>query len=191
MAITNGFKPFRKPLDLEIRRITIANALATSGYTIGVGSALQPGATAHTRFATGATSSNPILGVVIGLIFQGKVSEVTSILGTNSAKGTSSAIANVYNDNETSGDWQLDYIPSYIPISYSATLSQAAGTTTDSAGLGYFNLTAISSSSNIGSGTLDETSIALYSGTQGQFWSFGTTTTTGTAISSCHVSKIL
>lgn len=185
MAITNGFKPSRKPTDLELRRVVVANAVGSSALTIGIGSALQPGATGHNRFATVCGTSNPVLGVVVGLEFQGKITELTSILGINAAKSTSSATAGVYSDNETSGDWTVVYIPTAIPITYTATLSAAAGTTTDSAGFGYFNL-----GSTAGGGTLDETSITLFGGTAGQFWSNGALTTTSTSVTG-HFYKTL
>lgn len=192
MAIINGFYPTRKALDYEIRRAVVANAVGTGTYTIGIGSAIQPGATAHTGYVTGATSSNPVLGTVTALIYQGKVTEVTSIVGVNAAQGTSVATAATYTDNETSGNWLVEYIPSNLPIQYSATLSATSGTTTNSGGAGWFNLTAVSNSSNVGSGTLDESSVAIYSGTQGQFWSAGVNTfpTAGTAVTG-HWSKVL
>ena len=183
MAITNGFKPTRRPTDLEVRRVTLANAVGSSALTVGIGTALAPGATGHTRFATAASTSNPIIGIVIGLIYQGnKVSELTSLLGVNASKSTSNPLGGIYSDNETSGDWAVDYIPAYVPISYSATLSAAAETTTNSSGLGWFR-----THSTAGAGTLDESSILLFTDTtiaSHQFWSNGALTSTSTSIPS-------
>lgn len=201
MSITNGFKPLRKPTDIEVRRLTLSNAVGTSALTIGVGSALQVGTTgggtasvyAHSAFATGAGTSNPVLGIVISLIFKGKITEYSSIVGVNSAGGTGTTpatwaptstvnqTANVYNDNEYSGNWQVEYIPTYIPIQYTATLNAVAETTANSSGAGWFRIYA----STAGHGTLDESTILPFTDTtiaNHQFFSYGTTVPGGTTV---------
>lgn len=168
-----SFIPQKEVPTHNLRRATIANAVGTSGYTIGYGTAIQPGATGHNGFVTLATSTSPVLGVVLGLELNGKISEKNTVVGTNAALGTNSATANVYNDNETNtAPWKVIYIPSNLPIDYVADMSAAVGTTTNSGGLGWLNLIAATTGAT-GGATLDETSIALFSGTQGQFWSYG------------------
>lgn len=169
--------PLREVPTHNLRRATIANAIATSTYTLAPGTALQPGATGHTKFVTQATSSNPILGIVLGIEFLNGISELNSVIGVNAAStvaGTNIK-ASVYNDNETTGYYRVIYIPSNIPVDYTADLSANSGTTTDSAGNGFFNLIAATTGAT-GGATLDETSITLFGGTAGQFWSYGSVT---------------
>ncbi len=172
----------------NLRRATIANAVGASALTIANGVALQPGATGHNKFVTVSGTSNSVLGVVTSIEATGKVvTEVTSVVGTNSALGSNNPYANVYNDNETNANpWKVVYIPSNLPIDYVADTSAATGTTTNSGGLGWFNLAS-------GAAKLDETSIALFSGTQGQFWSYGAITDpiSNTSQVTGHWSKIL
>lgn len=152
----------------QLRRAIIANAVGTSTYTIGVGTAIQPGATGHVKFITEATSSNPILGVVIGIEYQNKIVELSAVVGVNSA----TTALNVGNDNETAGLWKVIYVPSNVPVDYLADLSANSGTTTDSGGFCYLNLIAATAGVT-GGATLDESSVAVFSGTQGQFFSNG------------------
>lgn len=163
-----SFLPLKEVPTHQLRRVVIANAVGAGTYTIGVGTCIQPGATGHNSFATVATSSNPVLGVVVGIEYQNKIVELSSVAGVNSA---TTALA-PGNDNETAGLWKVVYIPSNIPVDYIADLSAASGTTTNSGGLGYLNLIAVTTGVT-GGATLDETSIALFSGTQGQFWTNG------------------
>lgn len=172
-----GFIPLRRPTDAEIRRATLANAVGSSTYVVSIGSALQPGATGHNSYVTVAASSSPILGVVTGIVLNGKVCELNSCTGVNSAlTGTPSTGPGT--DNETYNVWAVDYIPSWIPMEYTATLSAAAGTTTNSGGFGYFNLVGAGNST-----TLDETSVLLFTNpTTGQFWSRGVTSYSTTTV---------
>lgn len=170
-------RPLKQTTYSDLKRAVIANAVGTGTYPIAIGDAIQPGATGHAKFVTCAASSNPILGIVTGLIYNGnKVSERSTVTGisgstTNAGPGT---------DNETaSNNWSVEYIPAYVPMEYEADISAVAGTTTDSSAIGgYFNvltLSATQTNSIDTNGQLDEASIALFSGTAGQFVSFGYT----------------
>lgn len=181
MAITNGFFPSRKPLDLQMRRAFLANVVGSSTLVMGIGSALQTGAAsgAHTGYVTlsNGTAANFVLGVVTALVYQGKVTELTSFTGVN-ATGTSAASGTA---NETSKDWAVDYIPAFLPITWNGTMGAAAETTAGSSGQGFLGI----STGVTGAGTLLESSYVIFSGTQTQFWSFGTATpgsTTQTAV---------
>lgn len=163
-----SFVPLKEVPTHQLRRAVIANAVGSSTYTIGAGVAIQPGATGHNDFVTEATSSNPVLGVVLAIEYQNKITELSSVAGINAA--TTNAAPG--NDNETAGAWKVVYIPSNIPIDYLADVSAVTGTTTNSQGFGYLNLIAATTGTT-GGATLDETSIALFTGTQGQFFSNG------------------
>jgi len=171
-----AFKPIYEVPTHQIRRITLANAIGSSTYTVQPYMALQPGATGHAGFATQATgtSTYPVLGVVMALYFKGaKVTELASVVGVNSASsGTQTTIGSVYNDNETYGFWSVDYVPSNLPIDYVADTSAATGTTTDSGGAVYLSLIAATTGVT-GGMQLSESTVALFSGTQGQFYSYG------------------
>lgn len=172
----------------NLRRSVIANAVGAATYTIGLGTAIQPGATGHTKFVTEATSSNPILGVVVGIEYQNKIVELSSVAGVNSA---TTALA-PGNDNETNGYWKVVYIPSSVPVDYVCDTSAALGSTTDSAGTVYFNLIAATTGVT-GGATLNEASVALFGGTQGQFFSYGADPAqpSNTKAVVAHISKIL
>ena len=172
----------------NLRRAVIANAVGTGTYTIGLGTVIQPGATGHTKFVTTAAATNPILGVVIGIEYQNKITELSSVAGVN---GATTALA-PGNDNETNGYWKVVYIPSNVNVDYVADMSAALGTTTDSAGNVWFNLITLTTGAT-GAATLDEASVALFSGTQGQFFSFGADPAqpSNTKAVVCRVSKIL
>lgn len=167
-------KPQRKPSDLEYRRATIANVVGSSALTVKVGDAIVPGATTHTKYVTNAAATGPILGIVVNLIFMGKVAEVNSVTGVNTASTAAGALqSNVHNDNETYGYWQVDYIPAYVPMQFIADVDDTLGTTTDSAGMGYFQVVTTTP------GILDESTFVIWStissGTSGtsQFFSYG------------------
>lgn len=163
-----------KPLKLiernDRRTAIIANAVGTSALTVAIGDTIIPGATGHTKYVTNATTTSKILGIVTALYFQGKVMELTSVVGVNTASTAAGASqVNVHNDNETTGYWSVEYIPSFIPMEYEADLS-AATVTTDGNGLG--------AQYNIVSGTpgqLLESSAVIWSGTANQFTSRGIT----------------
>ena len=166
------FLPSKEVPTHNLRRATIANAVGSATYTVSTGMAIQPGATGHNKFVTQATSTSPILGVVMGLEFGGKIAEVNSITGVNSALGSLSATAGVYSDNESNtAPWKVVYVPSFVRMDFYATLSGTAGTTTNSNGLCYLNLIAATTGVT-GGMQLDETSVTLI-GTPGQFWSYG------------------
>lgn len=135
------FRPLRKVQDQDVKRIVLANAVGTSALTITVGDCIYLGATGHNNFATQATTTSKILGVVTAIVQKGKISEKTSITGVNSAlTGTPSTGPGT--DNETYQVWSVDYIPSYIPMEYEADIDAVAGTTTDDNGVGaYFTIT--------------------------------------------------
>lgn len=148
-----AFRPLRAIPITEFKSAVIANS-----QTLAVGDAIIPAATGHNKFVTGANNSTgPVLGVVVAILgLNGLVTELQSI-----AAGAS---------NETNKTYSVQYIPTAITnLEYEAQLDAAAGTTSNSDGLCWFNM---STSLN---GKLQESSIALFSGTQGQFWSFGPT----------------
>lgn len=135
--------------DFEVR--VIANS-----QLVTVGDALIPGATGHNKAVLGATNTTGmIIGVCVAIVgFNGNILELNSVT-TGSA-------------NETTPVHYAQFIPLSTPgLKFSATLSQAAGTTTNSDGMGSFNMSASVS------GKLDETSIALFSSTEKQFFSYG------------------
>jgi hypothetical protein len=130
-------------------------AVIANSQTLTVGDAIVPAATGHTKAVTGAASSTTtILGVV------------TAILSANYGfTGLQSVAAGA--SNETTPVYYVQYLPTAVPgVKYKATLSQAAGTTTNSNGIGSFNMYSVN-------GKLDETSIALFSATEKQFVSLG------------------
>ncbi len=141
------FVPLRRPTDIETRKATIGNSI-----TVTIGDAVQPGATTHAG-AVVAGTSGLLLGVVVAIEQNGKVSELSAVTTAS--------------DNETTNKYVAVYIPTWIPIEYTATLSAAAGTTTGSNLMGFFNLTTAA--------TLDETTYVVFSGTAGQFFSYGVT----------------
>lgn len=171
----------------DIKRAVIANAMAVSGYTLSVGDCIQPGATSHAKFVTGAANSGLILGVVTAIIYKGKIAERTSVLGVNSTSAVAGA-GFIGNDNETYGYWSVDYIPAYVPMEYKADVSNTLGTTTNSDGLVWFPLKGVSATAG-DAGTLLETGPVLFSSTQDQIMSFGASVeSTKKAI--VHISKI-
>ena len=130
--------------------------VATIGNTktIAVGDALVPLGTGHTKFVGGAASSSTtIIGVCVAILN-----------AQNGPTGLDSVTTG--GSNETTVVYKAQYLPLTFPGLWTATLSAAAGTTTDSDGIGSFNLNATNN-------TLDETSIALVTATEKQFFSFG------------------
>jgi hypothetical protein len=158
----------------DTKDIVLANALAVNAYVISIGDAIQPGATGHAKFATGAASTGLILGIVVGLVYNSKVTEITSLTGVNTASTAAGATpaTTLYNDNETTGYWSVQYIPSYIPMEYTADVDAVLDTTTDSGGKVFLGLDGVSSTAGA-AGTLLESSVALFGGTAAQFMSFG------------------
>lgn len=144
-----AFVPFKEIPTHNLRRSVIGN----SQTAFAVGMAIQPGATGHNKFVVESGTSNPVLGVVLGIEGNGgQVLEKTSLTTAS--------------NNETVILIKAVWVPSNLPIDYVADMSAALGTTTDSGGMCWFNQAS-------GSLTLDETSVALFGGTQGQFWSYG------------------
>lgn len=181
-------KPLRRPADNEVKRITLANAIGTGAYKIGIGDCIQPGATGHNKYATGAASSGLILGIIVGIIQNGKVAEVNSVTGINGAQvGVPSTGPGT--DNETYATWQVDYIPSWVPMEYEADLSAAADTTTDSGGNCFLALLGVSTTLGE-AGKLNEASVALFGGSAAQFWSYGVTSYSTTKVRG-HIYKTL
>lgn len=162
------FRSLTQPDNHQIRYAPIGNSA-----TVAIGDSIVPGATGHTTAVVNAASNstNPILGVVVGIIgAQSKVLEVTS--------------TTVGSSNETTNTVQVAYIPANLPFDYEADLTAAAGTTSaDNKGYCWFNMSSTA-------GKLDETSYALFSGTEGQFWSYGVTTYSTTKVSG-HWAKFL
>lgn len=178
------FRPLKEIPTRDLRRAVIANVVGSSALTIAVGDALQPAATGNNQFVTEAGTSNPVLGTVASIVRSGVVvSEKNSVTGSNTAFASAPNTAVVQNDNQTYKIWAVDYVPSNLPVEFEADLSAAAGTTTNSGGFGFFNLAS-------GAATLDETSITLFGGTAGQFWSNGVTSYSPTKVTG-HWYKVL
>lgn len=146
-----GFIPLKEYDIADTQLAVIANSSA-----VQVGDALIPGATGHNKAVKGAAGTT---GVIIGVCvaiegLNGFVQELNSVTAGAS--------------NETTPVYYARYIPLTAPgIKFSGQLSNTAGTTTNSDGIGSFNV----GGSN--SGQLDETSIALFSATEKQFFSLG------------------
>lgn len=170
----------------DIKRAVIANAVAAGGYVLSVGDCIQPGATSHAKFVTGAANSGLILGVITAILYKGKIVERTSVTGVNSTSAVGGA-GFVGNDNETYGYWSVDYIPAYIPMEYKADISAAVGTTTNSDGLVWFPLKGVSTTAG-DAGTLLETGPVLFSSTLDQVMSFGASVESTKKVI-CHISK--
>ena len=58
-------RPLTRVHDQDIKRAVLANAVGTGAYVISVGDAIQPGATGHNKFVTGAASTGLISGVIV------------------------------------------------------------------------------------------------------------------------------
>ena len=188
-----SFVPLKEIPTHNLRRAIIANAVGTGTYTIAPGTAIQPGATGHTSFVTAAAATSPILGIVVAIEYQNKITELTSVVGVASATTS----ANVGNDNETAGYWKVIYIPSNIAVDYVADTNNATGAASnDYAGFSYMNLITLTTGTT-GAATLDTGSVAVFSGTQAQFFSEGSATALAevppgaTKKVVCHVSKVL
>lgn len=155
----------------EVPTHTLRRAVIGNSQTVGIGYAVQPGATGHTSAVVAAGASNPVLGVIVSIEGNGGQVLEKSSLTTAS-------------NNETVGLIKAVYIPSSLPVNYIADFDAAA--TGDSLGASWFNLVA-------GGSTLDHTSGALFGGTQGQFWSYGQVTEPVSNTSKCigHWSKTL
>ena len=180
-----ALKALKRPTDLELKKAVIANAVAANAVTLKIGDVIQPGATGHNKFVVNAASTGLVSGVIVALEFAGKIMEVDTVIGVNTASTAAGAAAiNVHNDNETTGFWKVVFIPSNLLVEYEADLSAAADTTTDSGGKCFLSLVSGTP------GTLDETSVALFGGTAGQFWSNGVTTYSTTKVIG-HIYKTL
>jgi hypothetical protein len=152
------FRPILRVHAQDVKRIVLANAVGASALTVKVGDLITLGATTHAKYATNATTSSKILGVVTSLVQSGKVSEKTSATGVNATTAVNANSGVVSNDNETYKTWAVDYIPSYIPMEYEIDVGAPLVTTTDSDGIGsYFTITSGSP------GVLLETSALIWS----------------------------
>jgi hypothetical protein len=143
-------RPLQRPIDTYLRKATIGNSI-----TMAIGDVIQPGATTHAGAVVQGTSGL-LLGVVLGIEQNGKISE----LGTVTTSST----------NETTNTYVAVYIPTWVVIEYEADLSNVSGTTANSNLPGFFNFV-----SGTSGGNLDETSYVAFSGTVGQFFSYGVT----------------
>ncbi len=143
-----AFKPLRRPVETELKKATIGNSI-----TVAIGDVVQPGATTHAGVVVQGTTGL-LLGVVVGIEQNGKVSELNSVATAS--------------DNETTNKYVAVYIPSYISMEYEMDLSAASGTTTGSGLMGFFNIVSATTG-----GTIDETSYVVFSGTAGQVFSYG------------------
>jgi hypothetical protein len=172
-------RPLRRVTEYDVKRAVIANAVGTGAYPVSIGDAIQPGATGNAKYVTCAAATSPILGIVTSLIVNtSKVTEKSTATGVASdllgAVSTGPGTT-----NQTYLTWSVEFIPSYIPMEYEMDISAVAGSTTDSSAIGgYFNLLTLSATPNAAGDTnsvLDEGSIAIFTGTQGQFVSYGYT----------------
>lgn len=143
-----AFKCLRRPQDVELKKATIGNSI-----TVAIGDAIQPGATTSAGVVVQGTTGL-ILGVVVAIEQNGKISELSSVATAS--------------DNQTTNKYVAVYIPTWSDMEYEADLSAAAGTTTGSNLVGFFNVVSATTG-----GTLDETSYVVFSGTAGQFLSYG------------------
>lgn len=135
--------------DFEVRVISLSS-------TVTIGDALIPGATGHNKSVKGGANTT---GVLVGVL----VAILNATYGPTELNSVTTS-----STNESTPVYYAQFIPLTTPgQKFRATLSAAAGTTTDSGGMGSFNL------SSTLSGTLDETSIALFSATEKQFFSWG------------------
>ncbi|CAM6004578.1 unnamed protein product [Sphagnum balticum] len=159
------FRPFKNiPVaDQEIEEAVIANST-----TLSIGDAIIPASTAaNSAFVVGATNTTgSILGVVVGFYPITQTSSGTTQTLEQSTFTTAS-------NNQTVAKVGVKYIPARLVDKWLVDISAAAGTTTGSAGVGYFN---ISASLN---NTLNEASYVIFTGTPGQFTSLGVATNYG------------
>lgn len=148
-----GFIPL-KDFDVEDTKLAIiANSAA-----LQVGDAVIPGATAHTKAVTGAAgTTGMIIGVVVAI--EGAPGQHLPELNSVTAGSGNETAASPY--------YARIIVLTTPGIQFSAQLSNTAGTTTNSDGVGSFNM------HSTNSGQLDETSIALFSATEKQFFSLG------------------
>lgn len=143
-------KPLKRPSTQDLKAAIIANSQALTA-----GDYLVPGTGASSAFISEATNSSALLLGVL-LSFEGKGGNVLEVDALT-----------VASDNQTVAQSQGVYLPSYIPMEFSADLNAASGTTTGSGGIGFFTI-----ASGLG-GTLNESSWVAFSGTASHFVSFG------------------
>lgn len=159
------FKALRRPVDGELKKATIGNSI-----TVAIGDVIQPGATTSAGVVVQGTTGL-LLGVVIGIEQNGKISELNSVTTAS--------------DNQTTNKFVAVYIPTWITMEYEVDLSAVAGTTTGSNLMGFFNIV-----SGTTGGNLDETSYVVFSGTAGQFFSYGVQSFSTTKVRG-HIYKIV
>ncbi len=146
-----SFRALKEVPSHDLKRAVIGNSITS----FAAGWAIQPGATTHNTAVVGAANSGLVLGVCLAI--EGNAGQVLEL----NSKTTAS-------NNETVVGIKAVYLPSYIPMEYEVEMDDVAGTTTDSGGLAFFNL--VSGNPAL----IDESTITLFGGTAGQFWSFGT-----------------
>lgn len=160
-----AFRPIKKTDELDYKSAVLGNSA-----TLAVGDAVIPGATTHAPFlvkAQNATDTSQYTGIVLGVI--------TGIF--NNGKPSEKKSVTTASDNETTGLYSAEYIPTYIPIEYVADMSADLGTTTGSGTylamfyLGY-NATGHHNTAFPDQAQLDESSVAVFT-TQLHFFSYG------------------
>src|ERR1035437_860431 len=139
------FRPLKYIAENDLKSATIANSQA-----ITLGDAIQPAATGHNQFVTPATTSGLILGVVVSILQNGKVPEVSTVT--------------VGSDNETTAKYTVRYIPSFVPMEFEADLDAAA--TGDNNAICFLTLATAATLNH-------STASNLFGGTPSQFSSFG------------------
>lgn len=142
-----AFKCLRRPQEGELKKATIGNSI-----TMTIGDAIQPGATTSAGVVVQGTTGL-ILGVVMSIEQNGKVSELSSVTTAS--------------DNQTTNKYVAVYLPTWSDMEFEADMNAAAGTTTGSDLVGFFNIV------NGTGGTISESSYVAFSGTAGQFLSYG------------------
>lgn len=159
------FKPFK---NIPVADQDIETAVMVNSITLAIGDAIIPASTAaNSAFVTGATNTTgTVLGVVVGFT---PITQTAAGTGQTLEQSTFTSASN----NQTVAKIGVKYIPARLVNKWIADISAAAGTTTGSAGIGFFNL------STTLNGTLNEGSYVIYSGTAGQFVSYGVATNFG------------
>ena len=56
----------------DIKTAVLANSVGSNAYVISVGDAIQPAATGHNKYVTGAASSGLVLGIITAIRQNGR-----------------------------------------------------------------------------------------------------------------------
>ncbi len=160
-----AFFPLKKYDEVDFQVAVIANSV-----TLQIGDCIIPGATTQAPYAVpaqNATNTNQYTGIVLGVVrsilTNGKPSELNKVTTAS--------------DNQTTGLYLVEYIPTYLDMKWVADMSADLGTTTGSDTymamfyLGY-NATGHHNTAYTDAGQLDESTVAVFT-TQLHFFSYG------------------